>query len=260
MKIKCLLLTALLLGAASFGFAQAKKKTTAVGAPDQVVRDLSAARNSPKTDPFFQNKNRRAIDKFFVKEFADLIWKDSNHAAGESGTIDFDPLHGGQDNRITAFKVGKPVYGEGNLDVADVATDFKNNGKPFTVLYRLERGADKTWKVSNIHYLNDNFNLRGLLLGEEIATGQLNRGKTDSAIVAVGDETGDYAARCFANDSEIGKQILAVCQDGDQCEVVIAKTDYEFQCKVEGLAADISSSGKIVSVKSVRKLKSKSGK
>lgn len=254
MKIKLLLLTAILLTVAAIGFAQTKKPAAAAAAPDVVVRNLYAARKSPKTDPFFQNKNRRAVDKFFTKEFADLIWEDSKHPDGEAGTIDFDPLHGGQDNKITGFRIGKPLYGEGNLDVADVPVDFKNYGKAFTVLYRLERGADKTWKISNIFYVNDNFNLRGALLGEENAVGQLNRGKTESAIVSVGMETGDYAARCFDNDSEVGKQILAVCKNGDRCEVVITKTDFESQCKVEGLEADLSSSGKILSVKSVKKL------
>ena len=50
-----------------------------------MVSNLYAARKSPKTDPFFQNKNRKAINKFFVKEFADLIWEDSNHPDGEVG-------------------------------------------------------------------------------------------------------------------------------------------------------------------------------
>lgn len=255
MKIKCLLLTTLLLAVATVGFAQTKKATAAI-APDQVVKNLYAARKSPKTDPFFQNKNRAAVDKFFVKEFADLIWKDTDGADG-AGTINFDPTYNAQDTEITVFRVGKPMYGEGNLDVADVPVDFKNFGKAQTVLFRLERGADKTWKISDIAYPKDNFTLRGALLGEENGSGELNLGKTDSAIVSVGMETGDYAARCFANDSEVGRQILAVCKTGDECEIVAAKIDYEFQCKVEGLEADLSSSGKIISVKSVRKLPKK---
>ena len=258
MKIKCLFLTALLLAVTTNGFAQAKKPTakTTVATPDQVVRNLYAARKSPQTDPFFQNKNRPAVDKFFVKEFADLIWKDADGADG-AGTINFDPTYNAQDTQITAFRIGKPMYGEGNVDVADVPVDFKNFGKAQTVLYRLERGADQSWKISDIAYVNDNFTLRGSLMGEENFSGQFDPGKTDSVILYVGMETGDYAARCFANDSAVGKQILAACKKGDECEVVATKIDHEFQCRVEGLEADLSSSGKILSVKSARKLPKK---
>jgi hypothetical protein len=78
-------------------------------------------------------------------------------------------------------------------------------------------------------------------------------GKKDSALVYISMETGDAVASCFANDSEVAKQILAVCKDGDDCEVN-GKVDYDFQCKVEGLENTLSSSGKITSVISVEKL------
>lgn len=70
-------------------------------------------------------------------------------------------------------------------------------------------------------------------------------------ILYVGKETGDYAGYCFTNDSESGRAILAACKDKEQCEI-IGKVDYEGGCKVPGLEADLSASGKIVKVESVK--------
>jgi hypothetical protein len=80
--------------------------------------------------------------------------------------------------------------------------------------------------------------------------GKLQVGKTESVILYVGMETGDYAAYCFANDSEAGRAILAACKDGEQCEVRGTVDDYK--CKVPGLEADLSSSGRISKVASVK--------
>ena len=148
MKIKRLILTALLLAvASSIGFAQTK---TAAVAPDAVVKNLYAAQKNPKTSPFFQAKKRALVDKYFTKALADLLWKDVAGADGV-GNLDFDPLYNAQDTKITAFKVGKPDYGEGNSEVADVAVTFKNMGKAETVLFRLERTA-KIWKIGDVYY------------------------------------------------------------------------------------------------------------
>ncbi len=82
--------------------------------------------------------------------------------------------------------------------------------------------------------------------------GELQVGKTESTILYVGKETGDYAAYCFTNDSEAGRAILAACKDGDECQV--KGTVDDFKCKVPGLEADLSASGKIVKVASVKSL------
>lgn len=86
--------------------------------------------------------------------------------------------------------------------------------------------------------------------GERIQ-GELQVGKSESVILYVGKESGDYAGYCFTNDSEGGRAILAACKNKEQCEV-IGKVDYESVCKVPGLEADLSSSGKIVKVESVK--------
>jgi len=84
-------------------------------------------------------------------------------------------------------------------------------------------------------------------------SGTLQVGKTESVILYFGEESGDYAGYCFTNNSEAGKKILAACKDGEQCEFV-GEIDGESPCKVPGLEADLSSSGKIMSVSSVKSL------
>jgi hypothetical protein len=86
-------------------------------------------------------------------------------------------------------------------------------------------------------------------------SGELQTGKTESVILYVGEESGDYAAYCFANDSDAGKAILAACKNKDQCEV--AGEVESGGCKVPGLEADLSDSGRIVKVTSVKKLPAK---
>jgi hypothetical protein len=82
--------------------------------------------------------------------------------------------------------------------------------------------------------------------------GQLQTGKTESLILYVGKESGDFAAYCFPNDSEAGRKILAACKDGDQCEVTGEVA--EGKCDVPGLEADLSASARFVNVLSVKKL------
>jgi hypothetical protein len=82
--------------------------------------------------------------------------------------------------------------------------------------------------------------------------GELQVGKTESVILYVGMETGDYAAYCFTNDSEAGRAILAACKDREQCAVTGTIDDY--RCKVPGLEADLSASAKISKVQSVKSL------
>lgn len=83
--------------------------------------------------------------------------------------------------------------------------------------------------------------------------GELQTGESDSLILYVGEETGDYAAYCFKNDSEVGRAILKTCKDKEQCEVRAA-VDAEAVCKVPGLEADLSASGYLLKVSSVKSL------
>lgn len=88
--------------------------------------------------------------------------------------------------------------------------------------------------------------------GDKVS-GELQTGKTESVILYVGMESGDYAGYCFANDSEAGRAILAACKDKEQCEIG-GTIDYEIKCQVPGLEADLSASGRILKVSSAKSL------
>lgn len=92
--------------------------------------------------------------------------------------------------------------------------------------------------------------------GEDKVEGELQVGKTESVILYLGKESGDYAGYCFKNDSDAGRAILAACKDREQCEVT-GKVDYEAGCKVPGLEADLSGSGRILSVASAKRIAGK---
>jgi len=87
----------------------------------------------------------------------------------------------------------------------------------------------------------------------EKVQGELQTGKTESVILYFGAESGDYAGYCFTNDSEAGRAITAACKDREQCEVD-GEIDGEASCKVPGLEADLSASGRILRVKSAKTL------
>lgn len=132
-----------------------------LNAPVTVVRNLYAAHNG-KRGPFFQTTSRARVDKYFTKDFADLIWKDRMDAKNEVGYIDFDPLFAAQDVRIKNFKIGKAQPGEGNMDLADVPVTFKNMGKSQAILFRLLRGSASVWKISDIHYPENDAPIKSL--------------------------------------------------------------------------------------------------
>ena len=86
----------------------------------------------------------------------------------------------------------------------------------------------------------------------ETYNGTLEVGRTGSAIVYVGEETGDVAAFCFTNNSEVGRAVLAACRNGGQCEFT-GKIDYEAACKIKD-ERGLSASGKITSIESVKRI------
>lgn len=240
--------------------------TTAVSAqvnatPDGAVRALYTAHNA-KRSPFYQTKSRARVNQYFTRELADLIWKDAVDSRGEVGALGADPLYNAQDTRITRFRIGKPSYGDGNLNVADVEVTFRNFGKAQTILFRLERNRARQWKVANVHYTSSGHGSLKEMLSAPVGDpdpneaeieGQLHKGTTNSYILYVGRETGDYAAYCFDNDSDAGKAILAKCKNGDQCRVK-GETADDATCEAPGLEADLSARGRIVKVQSVRSL------
>ncbi len=120
--------------------------------PDAVVKELYK-QHGTKNSPFFQTKDRAAVDKYFTKKLADLIWKDAVSSQGEVGALEADPLYDAQDTKITDLKIqADQVDG----DQALVLVTFKNFGKAKSLIFNVER-ENGTWKVSNI--TGDNYNL-----------------------------------------------------------------------------------------------------
>ncbi len=266
---KFLLASIMTLVCFSLGFAQAKSR---LSAPEQVVKNFYATHDAGRS-PFFQTKSRALVDRYFARELADLIWKDALCQRKDGGICNLDfnvpyATNGGDRQDASRFKIGKPQYGEGNLQLADVPVTFKlfatkaNPGETITILYRLEQGAGKVWKISDIYFPGNeesSSSLRDILTGaandseDGKIQGELQTGKTGSVILYFGEESGDYAGYCFKNDSEVGRAILAACKNGEQCEIV-GESDGTTQCKVPGLEANLSDSGNIIKVTSVKSL------
>ncbi len=149
MKIKIVLLSVCLLAFGSIGFAQTKNKKikTTVITPGQVVKDLYAAQKNEKTNPFAQIKSRALVDKYFAKDFADLVWKTNSSELGWN----VDPLFNSQDPQITEFAVGAPKE-DGGPDNVYLKVNFKSYGNPESVGFTLQRESNKSWKINNIDY------------------------------------------------------------------------------------------------------------
>lgn len=219
MKIKVALLAAILLICGSSISAQKKKTTTSTAAtPDQIVKNLYAARKNPKTDPFFQNKNRALLDKYFTKDLADIIWNDIKSVKpGESGNLDFDPLYDAQDTEITNFKVGKFDAATGTVKVT-----FKNFGKDQWISFHLskESTASKVWKIDTIMYSSSDD------LGAILESGNMTEAEREAA--AKDDKlSGDYMVglvRCSIEMNIAGYWARVKCDDQENFQVIDTET------------------------------------
>lgn len=126
-------------------------------APDAVVAELYDQHTHDR-GPFFQTEHRDRVDHFFVKELAELIWKDALESKGEVGALEFDPLYNAQDTDIKNFKIG-PAILEGTR--ARVPVTFDNFGTRTEILYSLEQEGG-IWKISDIRWDKET-TLRALL-------------------------------------------------------------------------------------------------
>lgn len=135
--------------------AQSNAETTA---PNVIVKELYAA-HEKATSQFFGSKDAVLFDKYFRKDLADAIRKDIRDAKGEVGAIDFDPLYGSQDPQIKNFVIMETGWGGdkkfGGENDAVVQVTFKDSGQEVMISYQFERGADKSWKIYDIHYRRD---------------------------------------------------------------------------------------------------------
>ena len=146
MKTKLIILVTLSLVMGSAAMAQ-KKKVTA-GSPEAVVRDLYAAHKGKKS-PFFQNKSRALIDKYFTGALADAVWQEAKDSKpGEVGNLDFDPLYHAQDVHITKFVIAKADANN------NVKVTFLNMGHPEEINFSLSapNTSSKIYKIDSIVY------------------------------------------------------------------------------------------------------------
>lgn len=203
MRIKIVLLT--LICSALGPVASAQPKTApaaATNTPDALVRSLYDAQKADR-GPFFQTKSRALVDKYFTKDFADLIWKDAVGSKGEVGAIDFDPLFNAQDMKITAFVIGKPEYDKAGSGIATVTVSFRNFGKPDNVRFLLEQDAAKNWKITDIRYKSGDM-LKGMLTDALKSQGGGGAGAT-SGIRAVDFLNHGYPASACSEDVGLPK-------------------------------------------------------
>jgi len=82
--------------------------------------------------------------------------------------------------------------------------------------------------------------------------GVLKVGKYESTINYLGEETGDLAVFCFKNKSAVGRAILSKCKDGSNCKFT-GYLKWE-DCRVSD---SVSATGRIVSIRSVRRIKNR---
>jgi len=134
---------------------QRRAKSIKQMTPEQVVADLY--RQHQKKSPFFQNKSRSLVDRYFDKALADLIWHLPN-SPDEVGPLDGDPLYNAQDMEIRNFVIHKAMVINGT---ATVLVSFTNIGKKQEVKFLLA-SRQFGWKITNIKY-DDGTDLIGIL-------------------------------------------------------------------------------------------------
>ena len=215
MKIKLVLIAVCLLVLCSVSFAQTRK-TVVTAAPEQVVRNLYAARKNPKTDPFFQKKSRALVDKYFTKTFADIIWKDATAPGDGVGALDFDPTYHAQDVRITNFVIGKAD--KNNV----VKVRFKNMGNDEEIAYTLvkENTQSKVWKIDAIMY-NDAEDLASII--EYGMLTDAERAEADSADKLSGDFLVG-TVKCSITTNKSGYWARVKCDDQNNFQVIDTET------------------------------------
>ena len=177
MKILKMLLAAALVFAGIGVSAQAQRKANPrkTMSPEQLVSDLY--RQHKRQSPFFQTTNRALLDKYFEKEFADLIWKDALTSKGEVGAIDGDPLFNAQEMDIKKFVVhpadytasygpypSKPLNKLPAPTKGNVIVTFENQGEAHDVDFEMSR-SPSGWKIWDIRY-DDSRQLREILEGK----------------------------------------------------------------------------------------------
>ncbi len=211
MKIKLVLFISLSLVMCSVMMAQ--KPKAAVVSPEMVVKNLYTAHKLKKS-PFFQNKSRALVDKYFTGALADAIWKEAIESTpGEVGNLDFDPLFYAQDIKITKFLVGKAD--ENNV----VKVTFLNMGNPEEINFFLTRPntSSKVYKIDSIVY-SDAEDLEAILSYELPTDGQPEAVDPMDGNYLIGD------VKCGVETTKGGYWARIKCDDQPNVQIVDTET------------------------------------
>ncbi len=210
MKLKFVILAAIIFAVTAVGYGQTKTKPMA---PETVVKDLYAAQKANR-GPFFQKKSRALVDKYFVGDLADLIWKDAVETKkGEVGALDFDPLYYAQDVEITNFTIAKAD------ENGVVKVRFKNMGKDEEIRFSLSTAntSSKIYKIDSIIY-SDAEDL------ESILSSSVN---DDGNPVEPAAFEGDYlvgAVKCNVTSNLSGYWARVKCDDQENVQIIDTET------------------------------------
>ncbi len=210
MKLKFVILAAIIFAVTAVGLGQSKTKTLT---PDAVVKDLYAAQKANR-GPFFQKKSRALVDKYFVGDLADLIWKDAVETKkGEVGALDFDPLYYAQDVEITNFTIAKAD------ENGVVKVRFKIMGKDEEIRFSLSTAntSSKIYKIDSIIY-SDAEDL------ESILSSSVN---DDGNPVEPAAFEGDYlvgAVKCNVTSNLSGYWARVKCDDQENVQIIDTET------------------------------------
>lgn len=210
MRSKLFVILSVTLLACSSAFTQ--KKAAAVG-PETVVKNLYAAHKGKKS-PFFQNKGRALVDKYFTGALADAIWQEAVESKpGEVGNLDFDPLFYAQDIQITKFLIAK-------ADANNVVkVTFLNMGHPEEINFSLAQANtwSKVYKIASIVY-SDAEDL------ESILTYDL---PTDGSPEKIDPLDGNYlvgGVKCSVETTKSGYWARVKCDDQSNLQIVDTET------------------------------------
>lgn len=132
----------------ALGAARATDDDTA--APKALVAGLYKLPDD--ASPFFASKTRKALDKYFTKPLADLIWKDHEASKGEVGAIDGSPIYDAQDYEPKNLEI-HPAKIKGAK--ATVLVTFTNYGESKRIIYTLEQNDAGQWRIADIRWAPD---------------------------------------------------------------------------------------------------------
>ncbi|MDQ6785895.1 MAG: YbjP/YqhG family protein [Acidobacteriota bacterium] len=127
--------------------------------PDAVIKELYRVHNQQINDieagksHVLEIVNSRVLlNKFFDKNLAGLIWKDSTEHKNDIGVIDSDIFYDTQDPMIKNLSIGQAKI-EGAK--ATVPVSFTNDGRKYKVTYLMVK-QNGAWKIADIKYSGGN--------------------------------------------------------------------------------------------------------